>query len=189
MLLRSNDPKEGQFVASRVELDLPKDESKGSSRAVFLVDTSLSSRPDKFNVWLDLLRATLENNRDSLDEFAVMFFNVENHFWQEKYVRNTPENVRQLVNDCQQLVLEGATDLYSAVDTLDATDWLVDSSSPDVFLLSDGAANWGETNLRLIEQAIDDAELGSVFAYQTGLTGTAISNLRFLTQRDGWSRL
>ena len=115
----------------------------------------------------------------------MLFFNVENHFWQEKYVRNTPANVRQLVNDCQQLVLEGATDLYSAVNTLDATDWIADSSNPDVFLLSDGAANWGETNLRLIEGAIEDAELGSVFAYQTGLTGTAIANLRFLTNATG----
>lgn len=184
-LLRSRDPKAGDFFATRVNLDLPRDVAADSARAVFMVDTSLSSRPDKFNVWLDMLRATLDNNRDSLDEFAVLFFNVENHFWKEEYVSNTPENVRQLVNDCQQLVLEGATDLYSAVNTLAESEWVGSESSPDLFLLSDGAANWGETNLRLIHGVVDEAKLGSLFAYQTGLTGTAVSSLRFLAGETG----
>ena len=184
-LLRSRDKKAGDFFATRIELDLPSEDSAGSSRAVFLVDTSLSSRPDKFNVWLDLLRATLDNNRDSLAEFAVVFFNVENHFWRDRYTKNTPENVRQLVIDCQQLVLEGATDLYSAVDVVSNTEWLAKSSRPDLFLLSDGATNWGESNLRLIGQALEQEQLGSLFAYQTGMSGTAISNLRFLANQTG----
>ena len=184
VLLHSHDEREGDFFAARVNLDLPASEAAGSSRAVFFVDTSLSSRPDKFNVWLDLLRATLDNNRDSLKEFAVLFFNVESHFWRARYVANTPENVRQLVTDSQQLVLEGATDLYSAVEKLARTEWVA-SSSPDVFLLSDGAANWGETNLRLIYKGLVKSEIGSLFAYQTGLTGTAISNLRFLANETG----
>ena len=52
------------------------DSSVTNSRAVFLVDTSLSSRPEKFNVWLDLLKATLQNNRKDLKQFAVLFFDA-----------------------------------------------------------------------------------------------------------------
>ena len=38
----------------------------------------------------------LDNNRDSIQEFAVVFFNVETFWWQEKFVANTPENVDAL---------------------------------------------------------------------------------------------
>lgn len=173
-----------RFFAARMKLDLPILEQRGSSRGVFLVDTSLSSRPDKFNVWLDLLRATLDNNRDSLKHFAVLFFNVENHFWRERFVENTPENVRRLIIDCQQLALEGATDLYAATNRLASTKWI--SGTPaDVFLLSDGDVNWGEADLRLVQKSLSDAELSSVFAYQTGLSGTAVSSLRFLANESG----
>ena len=34
-----------------------------------------------------------DNNRDQIKQFAVLFFNVETFWWQEKYVDNTPENV------------------------------------------------------------------------------------------------
>ena len=185
VFLKSDDESEGGFFASRVTLELPQQDQANRRRAVFLVDTSLSSQPDKFNVWLDLLRKTLDNNRDSIDEFAVLFFNVENHYWLPQYSANTAENVRRLTNDCQQLVLEGATDLHSALQTLAETAWLQTGSKPDLFLLSDGAANWGETNLRLMEQIVTSHDLGSVFAYQTGLNGTAISDLRFLSSATG----
>lgn len=185
VMLRSRDEKEGDFFAARVKLELPSEDVASNSRAIFLVDTSLSSRPDKFNVWLDLLQATLNNNRDSMKEFAVQFFNVENHYWQPQYVANTRANVRQLVNNCQQLALEGATDVYSAMQSISTTAWITKDGAPDVFLLSDGATNWGETNLRLIQQEIANAGVGSLFAYQTGMSGTAIANLRFLATQSG----
>ena len=56
VLLRSHGENEGDFFATQVELNLPADKATANSRAVFMIDTSLSSRPDKFNVWLDLLR-------------------------------------------------------------------------------------------------------------------------------------
>ena len=185
LLLHSNDKEEGNFWATKVQPDLPKVAEMGSERAVFLVDTSLSSRPDKFNVWLKMLEATLSNNRDSLKEFAVVFFNVENHFWKEGYIANTPENVNALNEHCQTLALEGATDLYAALDAVSATEWVTNGSQPDLFLLSDGAANWGETNLRLMSGILQSEKLGSLFAYQSGMTGTAISSLRFMASESG----
>lgn len=186
VLLQSNSPSEGSFWTAQVTPDLPKENAATNSHAVFLLDTSLSSNPDKFNVWLKLLRETLDKNRDSMKQFSVVLFNVESYFWQDKYVENTVENVDQLLLDCEKLALEGATDLYSATHLLSSTPWVTaDEQSPDVFLLSDGAANWGETNLRLIQDRMASARLGSLFAYQTGMTGTSINGLRFLADRSG----
>jgi len=184
-VLLSRNEQEGDFFATRVKLDLPDEASAGSERAVFMVDTSLSSRPDKFNVWLNLLKATLDNNRDSLKEFAVLFFDVETRFWRTAYTANTEENLAALIADCEKLTLEGATDLFSAARSITDAEWIKDGSSPDLFLLSDGAANWGESNLRLIQRELNHEKLGSVFAYQTGMTGTAISGLRFLASETG----
>lgn len=151
-----------------------------------MVDTSLSSSPDKFNVWLNLLESTLNNNRDSLKEFGVLFFNVDQHFWKNKYVANTPENVAELKTMLESLALEGATDLCGAVQSVAKADWTGDKDNrPDLFLLSDGAATWGETDLRLINQVLQQPQLGSLFAYQTGLSGTSISGLRFLAGQSG----
>jgi len=37
--------------------------AKLTHAAIFLVDTSLSSNPDRFNIWLKLLAAVLDSNR------------------------------------------------------------------------------------------------------------------------------
>jgi hypothetical protein len=185
--LLKSDGDEGSFWSMQVTPDLPAENAVGRERAIFLVDTSLSSSPDKFNVWVDLLEQTLANNRDSLKEFAVVFFNVDSHFWKEEYVANTAENVAKLRETIDSLALEGATDLYSAIDSVVKAEWIggESASSPDVFLLSDGAATWGETNLRLIDRLLQQSTLGSLYAYQTGLTGTSIAGLRFLAGRSG----
>ena len=184
-LLRSAN-EQGEFWTVQMTPDLPIEEATANSRAIFMVDTSLSSSPDKFNVWLNLLESTLNNNRDSLKEFDVLFFNVDSHFWKGKYVANTPENVAALKQTMENLALEGATDLYGAVESVVKAKWAgSEENRPDLFLLSDGAATWGETDLRLIDRLLKQPQLGSLFAYQTGLTGTAISGLRFLAGQSG----
>ena len=105
VMLTGNDDATGSYFATRVTLPLAEDKAlapgpspKGRgeetrpAQAIFLVDTSLSAGP-QFRLWTKMLRATLENNRDQIKEFAVLFFNVETFWWQEKYVPNTPENV------------------------------------------------------------------------------------------------
>ena len=88
-----------------------------------MVDTSLTHGP-QFPLWTKLLRAVLENNRDQIDQFAVLFFNVETFWWQEKYVANTPENVEALMKYADGLALEGATDLGRALGEAAAPAWL-----------------------------------------------------------------
>ena len=191
ILLHSSDEDEGEFWGIQIKPDLPVEKVRGSSVGIFMVDTSLSSNPDKFNVWLEMLRATLTNNRDSLNCFNVLFFNVDGHFWRDGYVANTPENVEQLMEHCDTLALEGATDLFGALERITNSEWAYQLPAtgapcrPDLFLLSDGAATWGETNLRLIGRQMTDNNLGSLFAYQTGLTGTSIAGLRFLAGQTG----
>jgi hypothetical protein len=82
----------------------------------------------------------------------VLFFNVETFWWQEKFVANTPENVEALMNDADGLALEGATDLGRALKEAAAPNWQPtgEGPAPDLFLLSDGAATWGEDRWSLL---------------------------------------
>ena len=198
VMLQSSSETDGDFWGVQVIPELPVEEVAGSPQAIFMLDTSLSSNPDKFNVWLNLLETTLNSNRDSLKRFNVLFFNVDGHFWQDKWVENTEANTNKLIEKCNTLALEGATDLYGALETVSQAKWVDEASddesydekakstaAPDLFLLSDGAANWGETNVRLISRQLQDHQLGSMFAYQTGMTGTAIANLRFIAGESG----
>ena len=128
-LLTGADDATGNYFATRVTLPLPESREQGAGskeqeakQAIFLVDTSLSAGP-QFPLWTKLLRATLENNRDQIKEFAVLFFNVETFWWQEKYVANTPENVAAALNYADNLALEGATDLGRAIQEAAAPKW------------------------------------------------------------------
>ena len=129
-MLTGTDEATGSYFATRVGLTLPETPSADRSKqAIFLVDTSLSAGP-QFPLWTKLLRATLENNRDSIREFAVLFFNVETFWWQEKFVANTPENVDALLNYADGLALEGATDLGRAIKEAASPAWLKKADGP-----------------------------------------------------------
>ncbi|MEK6235258.1 MAG: VWA domain-containing protein, partial [Planctomycetales bacterium] len=192
-LLTGTDPETGDYFAVRVKPPLPEGEAvAGSSRAVFLVDTSLSSNPDRFNVWLKLLDQVLDKNRDSLKEFAVVFFNVESFWWKEEFTANTPENVERLMDDCRKLALEGATDLGQALAEAASPEWRNDKddskqteASPDLFLLSDGAATWGEADVHALSKMLEESHSGALFAYATGLSGTDRRSLEHLARESG----
>ncbi|HMO15955.1 MAG TPA: hypothetical protein PKD64_17760 [Pirellulaceae bacterium] len=186
IILTSKQEDEIGYFAAQVAVDLPMNDAVAAGNVLFLVDTSLSSNPDKFNVWLKILEQTLTLNRDSIQHFAVLFFSVDNWYWKPEYTPNTAENVEQLLADCQTLVLEGATNLFAAARRVQETEWLSQgSTSPDLFLLSDGNANWGETNLWLIQAEFAKLKPRGMFAYQTGMDGTAVDSLRFLTSSFG----
>lgn len=187
-MLAGADPQAGEFFATRVRPELPVGEVEASrERAVFMVDTSLSSRPDKFNVWLDLLETSLKKNRDSMKQFAVLFFNIESHWWKQSFVDNNDENVDELLTFCRSLSLEGATDLRQALSEAVAPTWAKDDDKPrthDLFLLSDGAVTWGEMNIHQLSKTLSQNE-ASLFAYKTGMTGTATGVLEHLARESG----
>ena len=114
VMLSGGDGK-GSYFATRLRPELPATEAGGGSRhAVFLVDVSLGARP-QFAIWRKLLRSVLEGNRDRIEQFSVLFFNVEAFWWQERFVTNTPENVAALMKFCDGLAVEGAADLGRAL--------------------------------------------------------------------------
>lgn len=188
--LTGDDPDTGSFFAAQVTPPLPnpaRQTSAGGRHAVFLVDTSLSANPDRFNVWLALLRAILDNNRSAgLDQFAVQFFNIESLWWQPGFVANTPENVAALMAFADGLALEGATDLGAGLKEAARPAWMGGADTPrDVFLLSDGAVTWGESDAFALSTALQSAGVDGVYAYRTGMTGDDTRMLSHLARERG----
>src|SRR5262249_2405130 len=93
--IAGSDPRTGPYFAASFRPDVPAQSATAaaSDAAVFLVDTSLSENPDRFNIWLSMLQAILERNRDATKRFAVLFFDVETRWHKPAFVDNTPENV------------------------------------------------------------------------------------------------
>jgi len=191
MLLTGADEKTGAYFAARFRPEIPAEAgSGGSSRAIFLADVSLSANPDRLNVWLKILEAILDNNRGALDEFAVLFFNIEGFWWRDGFAKNTPENVKDLLAFARGLALEGATDLERALAEAASPAWRgADPDSgkvrPDLFLLSDGAGTWGEGDLHALSRILAAGGAGPLFAYATGFEGTDSRALTHLARSSG----
>lgn len=187
-------PQAARFAAN-VTADLPASKNGPApleDRALFALDTSLSSNPDRFNVFLKLLHATLTNNRvgpGAIKKFNVLFFNVETTWWKNDWVDNTKENVDELLAQANTLVLEGATDIGGAISACARPAWaLAPATNADrwtTFLLSDGAATWGESDRNVIAHTLTTARRGPIFAYNTGIAGTDTAALAQLTRDAG----
>ncbi|MHC4916214.1 MAG: DUF2135 domain-containing protein [Planctomycetota bacterium] len=179
----------GRYFAAAFRPELPAALRKDSaSRAVFMLDTSLSANPDKFNVYLKLLREILDRNRDSLREFAVLCFDVSPRWWREKWSTNSPETVTELLAHAEGLALEGATDLGAALREAAAPAWIGGAKNRrtcDLFLLSDGGASWGQDRLAALSGALGTGFTGKVFAYRTGMAGTDGEILTHLARETG----
>ena len=180
---------DSQYFVTRFRPQLPSiQQVQKDNKAIFLVDVSLSSQPDRFNVWLKLLRTILEKNRDSIKEFAVLFFNIESFWWKQSYFTNTAANTDELLAFADTLCLEGATNLNRALGEAMRPKWHSDSSPISVgqlFLLSDGAATWGEDNLYALSKRLSDSRQTPLYAYTTGLSGTDNRALNHLTRESG----
>ncbi len=185
ILLCGKDPKAGPLFAARFAPAVPEGPAGASrARAVFLVDASLSSNPERFRIWRTLLPAILSANRDEIREFAVLAFHVEAFWWREGFSENSPENERSAGEFLDTLALEGATDLGSALREAARPRWLregADRPPADFFLLSDGASTWGRTEPSAIAAGLGAPPAGRLFAYATGLEGTDAEGLRSLS--------
>lgn len=181
--LVSADPQGGTFAADVVPALAAAGMTGGAESALFLVDTSLSSSPDRFNVWLKLLEAVLRNNRDTIKQFNVEFFNVEQSFFRPSFVPNDDAGVAAALAYAGTLALEGATDLDAALRRAAGAPGV--TGRRDLFLLSDGAATWGESDPFVTTRALAQSDVGAVYAYQTGLAGTDTETLALLARELG----
>ncbi len=175
----------GAYFAVSARPTLPAAPSAAvGKRAVFMIDTSLSSNPERFAIWLDLVTAVLDENRGELGEFAVELFDLSPRWWRPSFSANTPENVAALRASLGQLSLEGATDLGAALHEANAPAWAKgQAASWDLFLLSDGAATWGESDGWALASGLRGH--GALFAYSTGMAGTDRPMLDQLARESG----
>jgi hypothetical protein len=173
------DHKNETYFAASLSLNLPdKIHSISSDKAILAIDYSLSSNPDKFNIWLKLAESILSENKNSIKKFNVLFFSVGSSWWKEDYIENTPENIEELLAYAHQIALEGATDISGALKNI----YTKADKQTDVFFLSDGAATWGEDGASVISgQIVPGIE---IYAYKTGIEG---SNNRLLEKITGMS--
>ena len=176
-MLRGRD-ETGSYFALRVEPDVPAEQDEAARRAVFLLDTSLSSGPDAYPVWLDLLEGILERNRGTLAEFALVAFDVQQQAFRETFVPNEPTHVQAALAWARDRLLEGATDLAGGLRA--ATRF---EGEYDVFLLSDGAATWGEDDGARIAAAFEGRH--ALFAYRTGVGRSDHRMLQRLAAQSG----
>lgn len=180
VLLTSPDNGDAHYFATSFKVDLPKiPKTRFKDNVVFLLDVSLSSQPDKFNVWLKTLISILQNNQDIIKNFSVLCFNVEAFWWKKKQVRNTKTNWKRFLRFANRLSLEGATDLGSALDQVNQAAWLKNRANY-LFLLSDGDVTWGEDNLYRLSKKITTKN--ELYAFSTGLSGTDPRILDYLTR-------
>ena len=174
---------DGYFAADVVPAVAAAGAPAGADAALFLVDTSLSESPDRFNIWLKVMEAVLRNNRDTIKRFNVEFFSVDQHFFKPGFVENTDAALAELTAAAGAIALEGATDLDGALRRAAAP-----PGAParwDVFLLSDGASTWGEADLHVTTRALSQSGVSAVYAYQTGLAGTDGEALSLITRELG----
>lgn len=177
------------YFSGRVEPQLPEvTEMKSPRDGVFLVDTSLSANPDRFNMYLKLLETMLRENRETTPRFAVLFFNAHTKWWQQIFVPNTEENAAALASYAQTLSLEGATDLAAAAAEAVRPAWYpvaeAEQHPRDYFLLSDGAMTWGERDAQAIA-AIFSEQNDPVFAYTTNSAGDDVQALSTIASASG----
>jgi von Willebrand factor type A domain/Vault protein inter-alpha-trypsin domain len=138
---------------ARLRPDLKKIEKTKpfASHAVFLLDTSLSEHPDRFNVNMKLLKKILENDAD-IKHFNILTFNVGGAWVELKgWLDNDAAGREKALAKLDGIVLEGATDLDTALTRLRNPDFAVEKGVPlNVFVLSDGHITWGETDVNTI---------------------------------------
>lgn len=182
IVLKSPENESEKYFATSFKANLPTVANQEKiENAIFLLDVSLSSNPDKFNIWLQTMSAILANNQDEIKNFAVMCFNVNQFWWQEKWTENTKSNLNRVKNFVNNLVLIGATDLGNALKQGSNPHWNQSSKAPKyLFLLSDGDATWGESNIYQFSKSLNVND--KLFAFSTGMSGTDLRNLDHLSR-------
>jgi hypothetical protein len=180
LLLRPISAENNNYFGANFRADLPKTNDKiNKTNAVLLMDISLSSNPDKFNIWLKTAEALLENNRDVIENFTVLFFNIESFWWKNELVANTSANCRKFLNFANNLTIEGATDLGLALEKASK----INNLPKTLFLLSDASITWGEKDAYTISKKLNPND--RIFAFKTGLEETDNQLLEHLTRESG----
>jgi tetratricopeptide (TPR) repeat protein len=140
------------YLYARIRPDLKVAAAKSfAENAVFLLDTSLSEYPGRFDVSVKLLRKILQSDPD-IKRFNILTFNIGSAWVSPRgWLDNTPAGRDQALARLDGIVLEGATDLSAALDALVQPGFDIARGTPlNVFLLSDGQITWGEADVNML---------------------------------------
>jgi len=159
-----------------------------AERAVFLLDTSLSEQPDRFNVSMKLLQKILETDRE-IKQFNILAFNVGTA-WVEPagWLTNDEAGRNQALERLNGIVLEGATDFGAALHRLIKPGFdVAPGTAVNVFVLSDGQITWGEPDVaHLLGRFEAQCPLTTRFhCYRTGLGADNQELFEALTRKGG----
>ena len=162
--------------------------ARSAPQGVFLLDTSFSEDPDRFGIDVALMRAILERTPE-LTRFNVVTFDAGARWLRpEGWFTNDAAGRDAALDRLDGVLLEGATDLGAALRALAHPPGtaLANGAPLDVFLLTDGAVTWGETDGPTMLSALSGASFAPRFyAYRTGLGAENLELFRELTRQGG----
>ena len=157
-----------------------------AKRAVFLLDTSRSEH-QRFGSSMALLDGILAQS-PAIAQFAVVTFDAGARWLKPDWQTNDAAG-RQAVKDALDgVVLEGATDFGAALRSLTKPPMAMGADSQlDVFVLSDGGLNWGDTGLSsLMGRYTDETPWQArFFSYRIGIGAENTALYQALAQGGG----
>lgn len=158
-----------------------------AKHAVFLLDTSRSEL-QRFSKSLKLLEAILEQS-PGIEQFAVLSFDAGARWLKPSWTVNDAAGRASVPVALNGVILEGASDLGSALRALAMPPAGLASADKqlDVFLLSDGSLNWGETapETLVAEFTAQAPWQARFFSYRLGIGGDNPQLYQALTKSGG----
>lgn len=173
-----------------------------ADHAVFMLDTSLSEHPDRFAVSMKLWQQILQSD-PGIKKFNILAFNIGTSWIGPKgWLDNTAEGRGKAIARLDGIVLEGATDLSSALARL-APDvgrtsatrvagdgplaGLAKGTPLEIFLLSDGQVTWGnrDTNSLVANFESKCPYSARFHCYSIGLGAENLELFQALTRKGG----
>mgnify|MGYP002630445469 FL=1 len=158
-----------------------------SAHAVFLLDTSRSSHPTRFNIALQLMDKILAGS-PGIKAFNVIPFDSGASWLNQTWVTNDAKGRKAAAAAFDGLLLEGASDVGAALRKLAKPSWAVpQGTNVDVFVLTDGAVTWGERSVGalLARFEADSPWKARFFAYRLGLGAENLALFSRLTADGG----
>lgn len=187
-VLTGTDPTSGELsFYARLTPDLSglDQGASGARKAVFLVDTSLSEHPDQFGVNVQLLDAILSSS-PGIEEFGVITFDAGARWLSGTMLHNDEQNRAFVRGVLEGVLLEGATDFSAALSALSQPPFAVNQDKAvDVFVLSDGVVNWGESDVdaMVARHEAQSPFASRFFAYRTGIAADNLELFAAITRR------
>jgi len=186
------------FAASiRIPEEVPGSvvSAQSTSHVVFAVETSFSTAQNvgAIHRYGEIITKVLEENR-SIEKFNLLLFDVDAHWMSpEGWMDNVPARRAEVRGMLQSVLLEGATDLLLALAEAENPpsgngSTSINAGPLDMFLLSSGAATWGEMDPNSIVTALPSPEAGGIrqiHTYNVGLSGGNPALLRRIAEEMG----